>query len=32
MFEIVGRPDVQPIAEEAGQRLRNALERLKTTA
>ena len=32
MFEIVGRPDVQPIAEEAGLRLRNALERLKTTA
>lgn len=27
MFEIVGRPDVKPIADEAGARLRRALER-----
>mgnify|MGYP001581098422 CR=1 FL=1 len=28
LFEIVGRPDVQPVAEEAGQRLRRALDRV----
>lgn len=32
MFEIVGRPDVRPIADEAGQRLRRALERVTAAA
>ena len=29
MFELVGRADVQPMAEEAGRRLRSALDRLR---
>jgi uncharacterized protein (DUF302 family) len=32
MFEIVGRPDVQPVADEAGERLRRALDRLDAPA
>lgn len=32
MFEIVGRPDVRPIADEAGARLRRALERVTAAA
>ena len=28
MFEIVDRPDVKPIADEAGEKLRRALERV----
>lgn len=32
MFEIVGRPDVQPVADEAGERLRRALDRLGAPA
>ena len=32
MFEIVGRPDVQPVANEAGERLRRALDRLGAPA
>jgi uncharacterized protein (DUF302 family) len=32
MFEIVGRADVQPVADEAGERLRRALDRLGAPA
>jgi len=32
MFEIVGRSDVRPIADEAGARLRRALERVTAAA
>jgi uncharacterized protein (DUF302 family) len=32
MFEIVGRPDVQPVADEAGERLRRALDRVDASA
>ena len=28
MFQLVNRPDVQPVADEAGQRLRRALEQI----
>jgi hypothetical protein len=32
MFELVNRPDVQPVAAEADQRLRRALEQIAPSA
>ena len=32
MFELVNRPDVQPVAHEADQRLRRALEQIASSA
>jgi hypothetical protein len=32
MFELVKRPDVQPVAEEADRRLRRAFEQIASAA